>query len=107
VPLFHKARGNYAAPDLIGRAPEMARKTGGRTIAGQYGSSPGQKQQMFGRVDPFCMFAVVPMLILAGLFMVGGIAVLGVVMIVLAILVVVVDSWTNRPVKSAPRYDDR
>lgn len=59
---------------------------------------------MFGRVDPFCLFAVLPMLIVAGLFIWGGIAVVGVVLIILAILVVVFDSWANRPVKkAAPR----
>nr|AXL05783.1 hypothetical protein [uncultured bacterium] len=81
----------------------------GRTIAGQYGSSPGQKQQMFGRVDPFCLFAVLPMLTIAGFFIWGGIAIVGVVLIFLAILIVVIDSWANRPVKKpAPRYrDDR
>jgi hypothetical protein len=64
---------------------------------------------MFGRIDPFCMFAVVPLLIIAGLFIWGGIAVVGVVLIILAILVVVFDSWANRPMKkSAPRgRDDR
>ena len=63
---------------------------------------------MFGRIDPFCAFAVVPMLIVAGVFIVSGIAVVGVGVIVLALLVVVFDSWTNRPVKSEPRYrDDR
>lgn len=64
---------------------------------------------MFGRVDPFVLFAVLPMLIMAGLFIWGGIAVVGVIMIFLALVVVVFDSWTNRPVKkSPPRYrDDR
>ena len=62
---------------------------------------------MFGRIDPFCLFAVLPMLIIAGLFIWGGIAIVGVVLIILAILVVVFDSWSNRPIKkSAPRYDD-
>jgi hypothetical protein len=62
---------------------------------------------MFGRVDAFCMFAVLPMLLLAGLFLWSGIASLGVVLIVLAILVVLFDSWTNRPIrKSEPRYRD-
>ncbi|MFL6120880.1 hypothetical protein [Actinophytocola sp.] len=80
---------------------------GGQKIAGQYESSRGQKQQVFGRVDPFCLFAVVPLLVLAGLFMWGGIAVVGVVFIVLALLVVVIDSWANRPIKrSEPRYRD-
>jgi len=60
---------------------------------------------MFGRVDPFCLVAVVPMLIVAALFIWGDLAGLGVVIIVLALLVVVFDSWTNRPIKkSAPRY---
>jgi hypothetical protein len=50
---------------------------------------------------------VLPMLLLAGLFVWSGIASLGVVLIVLAILVVVFDSWTNRPIrKSEPRYRD-
>lgn len=62
---------------------------------------------MFGRVDPFVMFAVLPMLLLAGLFFWGGIAIVGVAMIVLTLLVVLVDSWANRPIKrSTPRYDD-
>lgn len=78
-------------------------------IAGQYGNSSGQKQQMFGRVDPFCLFTVVPMVIIAGVFAWSGIAILCVALIVLALLIVVFDSWTNRPIKkSAPRYrDDR
>ncbi|HEV7652659.1 MAG TPA: hypothetical protein VGP26_31275 [Actinophytocola sp.] len=39
------------------------------------------------------------MLVIAGLFILGGIAVLGVVVILLAALVVVGDSWANRPSK--------
>lgn len=70
----------------------------GGTIAGQYGSSTGQKQQLFGRVDPFVMFAVVPMLLVAILFFWSGIAILGVGLIVLSLLIVVIDSWANRPV---------
>ena len=64
---------------------------------------------MFGRIDPFCLFAVVPMVLVAGFLIWGGIASLGVVLIVLASLIVVVDSWANRPIKkSEPRYrDDR
>jgi hypothetical protein len=77
-----------------------------RKIAGQYGSSSGPKQQYFGRVDPFCLFAVLPMLIISVLFIWGGIAVVGIVLIILAILVVVFDSWANRPIKKHP-HDDR
>lgn len=60
-----------------------------------------QKQQVFGRVDPFCAFAVVPLLIVAGLFFWSEIAILGVVLIFLAVVVVVVDAWANRPVKAS------
>jgi hypothetical protein len=53
------------------------------------------------------MFAVVPMLIIAGFFIWADIAIVGVVLIILALLVVVIDSWANRPVrKPAPRYRD-
>jgi hypothetical protein len=75
----------------------------GTAIAGQYGSSSGQGRQMFGKVDPFCFVAVVPMVIAAVLFIWGGIAIMGVALIVLALLVVVFDSWANRPArKNAP-----
>jgi hypothetical protein len=52
---------------------------------------------------------VVPLLVVAGFLIWGGIAVLGVVLIFLAALIVVIDSWANRPLKgSAPRYrEDR
>lgn len=80
---------------------------GGKDIAGQYGSSSGQKQQLFGRVDPFCMFAVLPMLIMAGFFVWAGIAIVGVPLVFVALLIVGVDSWANRPIRrSAPRYRD-
>lgn len=80
---------------------------GGWTIAGQYGSSTGQKQQAFGRVDPFCAFAVLPLLIVAGLFLWGGIALAGVIVIVLTLALVVGDAWANRPAKKpAPSYDE-
>jgi hypothetical protein len=65
----------------------------------------GQKQQVFGRVDPFCAFAVVPLLIVAGLFLWGGIALAGVVVIVLTLMLVLADAWANRPAKKPePRY---
>jgi Na+/melibiose symporter-like transporter len=76
--------------------------TGGRTIAAQYGSSSGDKQQYFGRVDPFVMFAVVPILLLAVLFFWSGIGILGVVLIAIGLLIIVFDSWANRPVKKSP-----
>jgi hypothetical protein len=83
---------------------------GERPIAGQsgqYGGSPGPKPQPFGRIDPFVLFAVLPMLIIAAISFWGGIAVLGIVLVLLAILIVVGDSWANRPSGKrgpAPRY---
>jgi hypothetical protein len=77
----------------------------GGAIAAQYGSSTGQKQQYFGRVDPFVMFAVIPLVLIAVLFIWSDIAILGVVLIVLALLIVGGDSWANRPVKKATSRD--
>jgi hypothetical protein len=78
----------------------------GGAIAAQYGSSTGQKQQYFGKIDPFVMFAVLPLVMIAILFIWSDIAILGVVLIILALLVVGVDSWANRPVnKAAPARD--
>lgn len=79
----------------------------GGAIASQYGSSSGQKQQYFGKIDPFVMFAVVPLVLIAVLFIWSDIAILGVVLIVLALLIVGVDSWANRPVKKATAARDR
>lgn len=51
------------------------------------------------------MFAVLPMLVIAILFVAGGIAIVGVTLIVLTLLIVAFDSWTNRPIKkSTPSY---
>jgi hypothetical protein len=47
------------------------------------------------------MFAVLPLVMIAILFIWSDIAILGVVLIILALLVVGVDSWANRPVKKA------
>ena len=78
----------------------------GGAIAAQYGSSTGQTQQYFGKVDPFVMFAVVPLVLIAVLFIWSDIAILGVVLIILALLIVGVDSWANRPAKKATRDRD-
>lgn len=76
----------------------------GRTIAGQNGTSTGQKN--FGRVDPFVLFAVLPMLVAAGYFLWSGIAPVGIGLIVLVGLIVLFDSWANRPIKKAARDRD-
>lgn len=45
------------------------------------------------------------MLVVAGFLIWGDIAIAGVVLIILTLLIVLVDSWTNRPIKkSAPPY---
>jgi hypothetical protein len=62
---------------------------------------------MFGRVDPFCMFAVIPLLIVAAAFVWADIIIVTVALVVLSLLIVVVDSWANRPIrKSTPRDRD-
>ncbi|CCH33216.1 hypothetical protein ABZ816_19185 [Actinosynnema sp. NPDC047251] len=76
-------------------------------MAGQYGRSTGQRRPAFGRVDPFCLFAVVPMLLLAGLMFWGNLVLVGVIIIVCAALLILIDSWFNRPPKtSRPEYYD-
>jgi len=78
---------------------------GERTIAGQYGGTSGQKQQHFGRIDPFVLFAVLPMLTIAVISFWGGIAVIGLILVFLVALIVVGDSWANRPRGRAARSD--
>jgi Na+/melibiose symporter-like transporter len=65
-------------------------------------------QQHFGRIDPFCLFAVLPLVVIAGLVFWGGIAILGVILTFLAIGILVGDSWANRPSgsRAAGRYRD-
>ena len=68
-------------------------------------SSGGQRH--FGRVDPFCLFMVLPLVLIAGILIWGGLAWVGVVVIVCAVIVLVVDSWTNRPLPfDLPEDDD-
>lgn len=43
------------------------------------------------------MFAVVPIAIVGGVFIWSEIAVLGVPLIIVALLIVLVDAWINRP----------
>lgn len=51
----------------------------------------------FGPIDLFCLFAVVPLLIAAGILIIEGVASIGIAFIVLAVLVLVFDSWVHRP----------
>ncbi|WP_367128028.1 hypothetical protein [Saccharothrix sp. HUAS TT1] len=67
-------------------------------------SSGGRRH--FGRVDPFCLFMVLPLVLIAGILIWGGLAWVGVVVIVIAGIVVLVDSWTNRPLPFDVPEDD-
>jgi hypothetical protein len=57
-------------------------------------------------VDPFCLFMVLPLVLIAGVMMWGGLAWVGVLVIVVAGIVVLVDSWTNRPLPFDVPDDD-
>ncbi|QFZ21349.1 hypothetical protein [Saccharothrix syringae] len=48
-------------------------------------------------MDPFILFTVLPLLLIAGVLIWGNLAWGGVVVIVFAALLVLLDSWTNRP----------
>lgn len=58
----------------------------------------------FGPVDPFCWIAVVPMILVAVAVTFLGAVVPAVVLVVLALLLALFDSWVNR---NAPRRRDR
>jgi hypothetical protein len=57
----------------------------------------GSKRRNFGRIDPFCLFAVVPMVAVGVALVFSDVPVLAPVMILLAGLVVLLDSWLHRP----------
>ncbi|MFD7657335.1 hypothetical protein ACFV4N_25445 [Actinosynnema sp. NPDC059797] len=58
-------------------------------------------------MDPFILFTVLPLLLIAGVLAWGGLAWVGVVVVIFAALLVLVDSWTNRPLPfDVPDEDD-
>ncbi len=57
---------------------------------------------MFGKVDPYCLSAVLPMLFVAGIVVAMVSVPAGLIVAVFAGLVVVFDSWANRPVPVPP-----
>jgi hypothetical protein len=67
-------------------------------------SSGGRRH--FGRLDPFCLFMVLPLVLIAVILIWGGLGWVGVVVIVCAAIVLVVDSWTNRPLPLDVPDDD-
>lgn len=66
----------------------------------------GSASGKFGRIDPFILFLVVPMLLVAGVMVWGGLAWVGGVVVVFALLVLLLDSWTNRPLPFEVPEDD-
>ena len=59
----------------------------------EYGSKP----RKFGRIDPFCLFAVIPMAAVGVALIFSDVPILAPIMLVLAGGVVVLDSWLHRP----------
>ncbi|CAM02543.1 hypothetical protein A8924_3661 [Saccharopolyspora erythraea NRRL 2338] len=51
----------------------------------------------FGRIDPFCWVLVAPMLLVGGVAILLGVLQIGIGLVGIAALVLVFDSWVNRP----------
>lgn len=62
----------------------------------------GQSRPKFGRIDPFCLMAVLPILLVAGI--IGSLVnlMLGLGCAVFAGLIILFDSWANRPGAAPP-----
>jgi hypothetical protein len=68
----------------------------------------GPSRPKFGRIDPFCLMAVLPVLLVAGI--IGSLVnvALGLGCAVFAGLIVLFDSWANRPSRApAPEPESR
>ncbi|MET9000002.1 hypothetical protein [Amycolatopsis sp. Hca4] len=65
----------------------------------------GQSRPKFGRIDPFCLMAVLPVLLVAGILGALVHIGLGIGFAVFAGLILLFDSWVNRP-RPLPQ-DDR
>jgi hypothetical protein len=61
------------------------------------------KPAKFGRIDPFCFLAAVPMLLVAVVLSWAGLVPIGIGVGILALCLLVFDSWANRPL---PRVDE-
>lgn len=57
----------------------------------------------FGRLDPYCWLAVVPALAVAALLFAMNAVWIGLAFVVVTGLILVVDSWANRPEPPADR----
>jgi hypothetical protein len=59
----------------------------------EYGSKP----RKFGRIDPFCLFAAIPMGAVGIALIFSDVPILAPILIVFAGLIVLLDSWLHRP----------
>jgi hypothetical protein len=57
----------------------------------------GPSRPVFGPIDPYCLLAVLPMLLVAGMVAALVSVPVGLVVAAFAGLIVVFDSWANRP----------
>jgi hypothetical protein len=62
----------------------------------------GPPRPKFGRIDPFCLMAVLPVLLVAGILGALVNVVLGIGFAVFAGLILLFDSWVNRPAPAPP-----
>jgi hypothetical protein len=77
----------------------------GTESEGDYMARDTGSGRMFGRIDPFCWFAVGPIvLVAAGIGILGGVLP-AILLVCFAVLLVLFDSWVNRnaPPKGARR----
>jgi hypothetical protein len=76
-----------------------AYREGDREIAamGRDDREYGSKPRKLGRIDPFCLFAAIPMAAIGVALIFSDVAFLAPIMLVLAGLVVLLDSWLHRP----------
>ncbi|WP_410613097.1 hypothetical protein [Amycolatopsis sp. lyj-109] len=64
----------------------------------------GPSRPKFGRIDPFCLMAVLPVLLVAGILGALVHIALGIGCAVFAGFILLFDSWVNRP-RPVPRAD--
>ncbi|MEQ0565462.1 hypothetical protein ABJI51_40840 [Amycolatopsis sp. NEAU-NG30] len=63
----------------------------------------GTSRPKFGRIDPFCLMAVLPVLLVAGILGALVNVWLGVGFAAFAGLILLFDSWANRPLPAPPQ----
>jgi hypothetical protein len=57
----------------------------------------GSKRRNFGRIDPFCLFAAVPLAVVGVSLVFSDVPWLAPILLLFAALVVLLDSWLHRP----------